>query len=66
MLKSELLEVLTVEQYQKFHNGTRIVSTVTLPDGRKVAWYEDYEVHEFLKNEGALDEPTTGTAGPVC
>lgn len=62
MLKLELAQVLTCEQY-----GTAI-KTLTrkphaLPDGRYVEWFDDYEVHEFIKAWEHTHEPPKA---PTC
>ena len=55
MLKSELLNFLTVEQWMKFKHFAmqRPQKYVKLSDGRELVDYEERDLHEFWGIENA-------------
>lgn len=70
MLKFELLEIMTVEQFVKFvaWNNTlpKLISYVGLPDGRKLDWYDEHDVHTFMTTgKGEAIETTCERGGCV-
>lgn len=50
MLKYEIQSFMHLDQYSKFmaREKEKAHQIVYLPDGRKLDWYPDEEVHEFL------------------
>lgn len=53
MLKHELMEVFNPEQWARFQQycaGLPGAKTkVQMPDGRLLDWYNEHDVHEFIK-----------------
>ncbi len=53
MLLKELQDVLTVEQYQAFLKYAAQLPAgkmqITLPDGRKIDWYHEHDLNNFLE-----------------
>lgn len=62
MLKHELAQALTCEQYGAALR-TLFPKPHALPDGRFVEWYPDYEVHEFVK---AWEQAHPTPRPPMC
>lgn len=58
MLKHEVLSFMTVEQFMRYSCLNVPIDKVTLPDGRQLDWYRDYEIHEFMKGEEIAEDTT--------
>lgn len=51
MLKHEVLEVLSIDEYQGFLAYRKTLPkqmTILLPDGRHIEWFEEQDLHTYI------------------